>query len=127
MLTIEATNDKELLDELFRNIFGKALDGSVGFVLFCDDKPVGIAQITAKDEVCYLRNIGIIAEERGKGYGDFFTRALLNNLSTVSRRIVVEPHCDYYLQFGFLQDGSKMVINSQNRTFSHKCNHDCDK
>ncbi|MDD3946480.1 MAG: GNAT family N-acetyltransferase [Clostridia bacterium] len=125
MLTIEPTNDKILLDELSRSIFGKALDGSVGFVLFCDETPVGMAHIMANDEVCYLRDIGIVPEERGKGYGDFLTRALLHNLSSVCRRIVVEPPCNYYLQFGFQLQNGKMTADGKDLTFPHKCGHNC--
>lgn len=123
MLSIDATNDKELLDGLSQRIFGKPYNGGAGFVLYSDDKPAGIARITVEDDVAYLQNIGIVPEERGKGYGDFITRALMNNLSQVVRRIVAVSVCNYFLKFGFEQIDGRMEIDSKDIVFPRKCQH----
>lgn len=123
MLSIDATNDKELLDGLSLRAFGKSFDGRAGFVLFCDSLPIGIAKVTAAGNTACISGIGIVPEERGKGYGDFFTRALMHNLSNASEKIVVESVCNYFLKFGFEQQGDKMIIDSKDLVFPRKCCH----
>lgn len=123
MLSIDATNDKELLDNLSLRAFGKNFDGKAGFVLFIDSQPIGVAKVTATDNIASISQIGVVPEERGKGYGDFFTRALMHNLSNASEKIVVESVCNYFLKFGFEQQANKMVIDSKDLVFPRKCCH----
>ena len=123
MLSIEATNDKEVLDALSQKIFGKAFDGGVGFVLYNENTPIGIAKVLVKDEVATISGIGIVPEERGKGYGDFLTRSLMFNLSEVTRKIVADATCNYFLKFGFEEIDGKMVVESKDIIFPRKCCH----
>lgn len=123
MLSIDATNDKELLDALSIDALGKNFDGNAGFVLFCDNLPIGVAKVTARDNVAFISNIGVVPQERGKGYGDFFTRALMHNMSNASEKIVVLSVCDYFKQFGFELDQGRMIIDSKDLVFPRKCCH----
>lgn len=119
MLSYTATNDGGLLTDLSRKIFGEDFDGSVGYVLFDGDRAVGLASLKASPENSVLRKIGVLPECRGQKLGDFFTRALLFNLSMVSEKITTEFVSDYLAGFGFKQIGGKMEIMSADIRFPH--------
>lgn len=123
MLNIEPTNDKTLLDTLSLAIFGKEYDGAVGFVLYVAGKSAGLAKLNIKEDVSVIECVGIVPSERKKGYGDFLTRSLMNNLSYVSKKIKI-AYCDaYFEKFGFRQRGGSMVTESKNIVFPSKCIH----
>lgn len=121
MLDISATNDKQCLDKLSEAVFGAPFDGGVGFVLNVDDKPSGVAKLVINEDVARIVSVGVIKEERGKGYGDFFTRVLMDNLTRVSKTVVIGYVSDYYEKFGFRQCGGQMEIDSDKIVFPSTC------
>lgn len=121
MLSISGTNDKKLLDCLNNRIFGKDFDGFVGYVMLLDGEAIGISKIKLNPETANILSLGIVESERGKGYGDFFSRGILNVLSLVSNEIYVEFIDPYFFQFGFAQKNNKMHILSRDIVFPHKC------
>ena len=124
MISLGATNDKTLNDKLHMAIFSAPLDGDVGYVLNVDGVPAGIAKLIVTPEESHIVRVGILPKLRGKGYGDFFTRSLMNVLIDVTDKIVVDYVSDYYLKFGFVREGDKMVIDPEKLVFPRQCRHE---
>lgn len=123
MLKFFATNDKKQLDDLYMEIFKEVFPGNVGYVLLFDEKCIGVAKIITTPSISHIEKVGIIPSYRGKGFGDFFTRALMNTLSNVSKTIVINYLSDYFLKFGFVKENDKMSVNSTDIVFPSKCGH----
>ncbi|MBR6751099.1 MAG: hypothetical protein IKM01_02495 [Clostridia bacterium] len=121
MISLNATNDKTLLNALHNAIFGCDIEGDVGYVLYVDDIPAGVAKLSVTEEEAHIKRVGILGKLRNKGYGDFFTRSLMNVLIDVTDVIYADYVDDYYLKFGFERDGDRMRIDSDKLTFPHKC------
>ena len=124
MISLGATNDKTLNDKLHTAIFSAPLDGDVGYLLNVDGVPAGIAKLIVTPEESHIVRVGILPKLRGKGYGDFFTRSLMNVLIDVTDKIVVDYVSDYYLKFGFVREGDKMVIDPEKLVFPRQCRHE---
>lgn len=121
MISLNATNDKTLLNALHNAIFGCDIEGDVGYVLYVDDIPAGVAKLSVTEEEAHIKRVGILGKLRNKGYGDFFTRSLMNVLIDVTDVIYADYVDDYYLKFGFERYGDRMRIDSDKLTFPHKC------
>ncbi len=121
MLSLGASNDKKLLNELHNAIFGTDIVGDVGYLLYIQDEPVGIAKLKVTPEEMRIISVGLLEKYRGKGYGDFFTRSLMNIFIDVTDYIVSEYVDDYFLKFGFVTRGDVMVVESEKLTFPRKC------
>ena len=121
MLSLGASNDKIILNELHNAIFGSDIVGEVGYLLYLSDKAIGVAKLRVTTEEMHILEVGILEEYRGKGYGDFFTRSLMNIFIDVTDRIVSDYVNEYFLKFGFVQSGDVMVVESEKLTFPRKC------
>lgn len=121
MLSLGASNDKIILNELHNAIFGSDIVGEVGYLLYLGDKAIGVAKLRVTTEEMHILEVGILEEYRGKGYGDFFTRSLMNIFIDVTDRIVSDYVNEYFLKFGFVQCGDVMVVESEKLTFPRKC------
>ena len=121
MLRYTATNDKKLLNTLNNAIFGEDFAEEVGYVLYDDDLPLGVARMTVTPDKTVLERIGILKEYRGKRIGDFFTRSLINTVSYATDVIEIAYKSDYYKKFGFTEGGSGMTIVADNLTFPCEC------
>lgn len=122
MIRIDATNDKVLLDTLSDKIFKNKYNKDVGYVLYYDSTPIGLASICVDIENSILEKIGILYEKQKNGFGDFFTRSLMLRLSDVSEKITIKYNADYFLQFGFTTNKDQtMSVDSENIIFPKKC------
>ncbi|MBQ8178262.1 MAG: GNAT family N-acetyltransferase [Clostridia bacterium] len=121
MLSLGASNDKNLLNSLHNAIFGVDMEGSVGYLLYVADKPIGVAKLRVTPEEMHIIEVGLLEEYRGKGYGDFFTRSLMNIFIDVTDYIYSDYLDDYFLKFGFERKGDVMVVESDKLTFPRKC------
>ena len=121
MLSLGASNDKALLNELHNAIFGNDMLGDVGYLLYISDKPIGLARLKATPEEMHILEVGILPDYRKKGYGDFLTRSLMNVFIDVTDRIYSDYLDDYFLKFGFTREGDVMVVESEKLTFPRKC------
>ena len=111
MLKYAAINDKTLLDALHKALFGGDYPKQVGYVLYDEEKAIGLAQMSVKPDISRLEKIGILQEERGKNNGDFFTRSLIWGLSQVSEKIIVCYKSEYFEKFGFKLFGKRRKIS----------------
>ena len=121
MLRVEPTHDKEILNRLHGAIFGVTYPKDIGFLLYYKDTAVGIADIKADAKESEIIAIGIVPEERGKGWGDFLTRVIMDRLTTVSQSIYVRYKSDYFVKFGFREEEGGMRIESKDIKFPSKC------
>ena len=121
MLSLGASNDKALLNELHNAIFGNGMTGDVGYLLYISDQPIGLARLKVTPEEMHILEVGILSAYRKKGYGDFLTRSLMNIFIDVTDRIYSDYASDYFLKFGFTREGDVMVVESEKLTFPRKC------
>ena len=125
MLSLGASNDKILLNQLHNAIFGCDIVGDVGYLLYIGDEPIGVAKLKVTPDEMHILEVGILANYRGKGYGDFFTRSLMNIFIDVTDYIFSDYVDDYFLKFGFVQKDDVMVVESDKLTFPRKCQCGC--
>ena len=121
MLRYTATNDKKLLDSLNQAIFGEDFKEEVGYVLFDDDLPLGVARMTVTPDKAVLKRIGILKEYRGRRIGDFFTRSLINTVSYATDVIDIAYVSEYFKTFGFTEGGEGMTIVADDIHFPCDC------
>lgn len=121
MLSLGASNDKNLLNALHVAIFGCEMEGDVAYLLYVDDVPVGLARLRVTPEEMHIERVGLLSKFRKKGFGDFFTRSLMNIFIDVTDRIYSDYVDDYFLKFGFIREGDVMVVESDKLTFPRKC------
>ena len=121
MLKYTAICDKDILDAIHNEIFGGEYPKAIGFVLYDETKPIGLAQITINSDVSHIEKIGIIPSERGKRNGDFFTRSIIWGLSHASEKIITDFDSSYFTKFGFVKDGTNMMCLSKDVVFPCDC------
>ena len=121
MLSLGVSNDKNLLNSLHNAIFGNDMVGDVGYLLYMGDEPIGVAKLKVTPEEMHVVEVGLVEEYRHKGYGDFFTRSLMNIFIDVTDRIIADYVDDYFIKFGFKQQGDVMVVESDKLVFPRKC------
>ncbi len=122
MISLNATNDTSLLNLLHNRIFGNDIEGKVGYVLYVDDVPIGVAKLNIDATSATLKEVGVLAEYRGKGYGDFFTRSLMNCCIDITD-VIYAYKDEYFCKFGFTEENGVMKVESDKLTFPHACKH----
>lgn len=123
MLGVKATNDKALLNKLSEHIYGAPFEGGVGFVLEFENATIGLAKLTVSEYESVIHSVGIVLPLRNRGFGDFMTRSLMDNLSRVSKKIIIAYKSEYFKKFGFKEDLDTMFIASEDIMFPSKCKH----
>lgn len=121
MLSLGASNDKTLLNELHNAIFGVDMVGDVGYLLYLDDQAIGIARLRVTEEEMHILAVGVLEEYRGRGFGDFLTRSLMNVFIDVTDRIYADYVDEYFVKFGFIETDDYMVVESDKLVFPRKC------
>lgn len=116
MLNMLPTNDNKLLDSLSYKIFTIPFQGDIGYVFYNENETIGFAKFLVGD-TSTVTAIGILPEQRNKGFGDFFTRSILYRLTQISRFIKINYIDDYYLKFGFEKKEDYMIIASDKLVF----------
>lgn len=118
-------------------VFGTAADGldaaAQQVVVYREGLPVGSARLWWADGAFRLGALGVLAEERGKGYGDLLIRLLLFKALTHSASLIaletppeVKP---FFAKYGFQDDGEeaglcRMHIRGEDVQLSH-CGGNC--
>ncbi len=120
MLQILPITDESEKNRVFSSSGLPVPDGKLFFALLEDDEIIGGADISI-GEVGAIKSVAIVPEKRGRGNGDFFTRALIYKLQTVSDKVTIGYVDDYFRQFGFTEDGDRMVADSEKIHFPHAC------
>lgn len=116
--------------EIENNIFGEILPFGERVTLYNDNDPVGVAVfgISSDESASVLYRIGIVSNERGKRYGDFFIRAMLYKLSLSGMDIILKDYSSHFEKYGFVKcDDGGMHAKNRELIFPSKCgggNHD---
>ena len=102
-------------------------------VVYREGKPVGSARLYWADGAFRLDRLGVLPDERGRGYGDLLIRLLLFKALTHSAsRIALDTPADtkaFFAKYGFVDDGetdglTSMHILGENVQLSH-CGGNC--
>lgn len=121
MLEMYPSADAKLNSKLTKTLFSREPLSGVSFVLTAEGKNVGLMELRLPPNGNGILSVGILPEFRGKGYGDFFTRAALLRLSETGEEIRIAYASEYYLKFGFRQCGKEMILKSKDLYFPHEC------
>jgi len=123
MLSFTPSTDKELLENLSKEIFCDNFNANVGYILLADNNNAGLAEFSVGKVSRFIR-ADVREQYKDKGYRDFFTRAILYRLGQVSPEIEINYYAPYFEQFGFKRYGKdKMRIDTRNLVFSGDCKH----
>lgn len=98
-------------------------DDTMHLVFILDDKVSGIASARFIEKTVRITYVGLIKEARGKGYGDFLTRSMINKVMDLSDAVEVNVVDDYFIKFGFKVLGNIMRADSKSIVFPSKCQH----
>ncbi len=125
MFGVVAVSDVEVLTKLAKECGGEYLPNcTLNTVLIVGDIPCGICMMRyTTSQKIRLEWVGVREDMRGKGYGDFLTRASINKAIDISKFIEIGYVDDYFLKFGFTKEGDVMSIESEKVFFPSKCNH----
>ncbi|MBO5500923.1 MAG: GNAT family N-acetyltransferase [Clostridia bacterium] len=102
-------------------------------VVYREGKPVGSARLYWAEDSFRLDRLGVLEEERGKGYGDLLIRLLLFKALTHSAALItLDTPADtrgFFAKYGFQEDGeqcglTRMHILGDNVQLSH-CGGNC--
>lgn len=92
-------------------------------VFILDDKVMGIASARFVQSIVRITYVGLKKEARGRGFGDFLTRSMINKVMDVADVVEIDTVDDYFLKFGFVVEGNVMRADSKNIVFPSKCRH----
>lgn len=127
MLTLEYCEDEELKSALAEELFPGEKVGSA-VVLRADGVPCGLAEYALEGDCVRIKKVGVIKSERGKGYGDFFTRALVFKFMRSGMDIAADCESDYFANLGFTPDGKGgMRVSPERVVFPSQCHREDKK
>ena len=121
MLSLLPTDDKDILNNLSRELFRHDYSGDVGYLLTNDGEPIGLARFkVGKTSVLY--EIDVREDFKDKGHRDFFTRSILYRLGQISLFIQIDYQDEYFEKFGFIKtEKGKMSIETSKLDFPAEC------
>lgn len=118
---------------LRRQVFGRDTDDldalAQQVVVYESGEPVGAARLWWQDGAFWLGDVGVLAEKRGRGYGDLLVRlGLFKALTHQAREIRLTATDDtaaFFAKYGFApQENGCMSILAQDVHLSH-CGGNC--
>lgn len=123
MLTLEFCEDGGLIAALNKEIFSDEAPESA-VVLYCDKEPCGLACVYPSHDGIHISRIGVLPGFRGKGYGDFFARAVIYKQLPYGRNIIVDFNRGYFYKLGFKDyPGGRMIAACRDVMFPSECSH----
>ena len=93
----------------------------VDVALYEDEALIGAAHIAFLPDTALLAGVYVTPTRRGKGYGDFLTRAVMDAYTRSLPLFKVAYHSDYFLKFGFTEAEDGMQIKSEEIRFPSQC------
>jgi|GEM_PF-1496922 len=87
------------------------------YILFTENKLIGIGRIIYEENIAYLGRIAILKEYRHQGYGTIVTNLLIDIAKardeiTVISLFANDKKISFYKKFGFTETQNKMVLNN---------------
>lgn len=125
MFCAVAIDDVEVLKKITRECGGEYDESCTMNLLFIlGDRPEGVAYAKFTDaKTIRIKYVGLREQTRGKGYGDFLTRSMINKVMDLCEKVEVESKDDYFLKFGFQKQNDIMFAYSKDIVFPSKCKH----
>lgn len=125
MFCAVAISDREVLDKISKECGVKYNpDCTLNLLFILGDRPSGVAfGRFVNPKTILIEYVGLIDSAKGKGYGDFLTRSMINKVMDLCETVEVNSTDDYFLKFGFVLQENKMVAQSKNIVFPSKCKH----
>ena len=97
---------------------------TLNLLFILGERPSGVAFGRFVDgKTVRIEYVGLIESAKGKGYGDFLTRSMINKVMDLCETVEVESESPYFDKFGFTKIGGKMVAKSKDIVFPSKCKH----
>ena len=93
----------------------------VDVALYEDEKIIGAAHVTFAPDMAVLEGVYVTPARRGKGFGDFLTRAVMDAYTRSLPLMKVAYKSDYFLKFGFTEVEDGMMIKSEEIKFPSHC------
>ena len=124
MFCAVALDDLAVAKKITEECGGEYLsDNTMHLVFILDNEVSGIASAKFVDSAIRITFVGLVLRARGKGYGDFLTRSMINKVMDLAKVVEVDSTDDYFLKFGFKRVNDKMIAESKDIVFPSKCRH----
>lgn len=98
-------------------------NNTMHLVFILEDRVSGIASARYNGRAIRIDYVGLVESTRGKGFGDFLTRSIINKVMDLAEVVEVNSTSDYFLKFGFKKVGDIMVAKSSDIVFPSICKH----
>lgn len=124
MLALHPVEDKDA-ESVAIAFYGENVIGQT-IALNVDGVDVGVLTFTiAPDLNAHIKAVFVLDEYRGKGFGDFLTRSMMNSFTLANMGVYVdyEDKNDYYSKFGFCQSDKGLYVAAEDIVFPSKCGH----
>ncbi|MGL4226120.1 MAG: GNAT family N-acetyltransferase [Rickettsia sp.] len=87
------------------------------YILFAQNRIIGIGRIIYEKHIAYLGRIAILKEYRGQGYGTIVTNLLIDITRVQDNITIISLFADnkkisFYKKFGFIETQNKMTFNN---------------
>lgn len=124
MLSLHPLDDKDA-ESATRSFYGAQISGQT-VALNVDGVDAGILTFTiSPDLVAHIKAVAVLPEYRGKGFGDFLTRSMMNSFTLANMGVCVDYDDvgDYYSKFGFRPTDKGLYVSASDIVFPSKCGH----
>lgn len=125
MFCAVAIDDEVVLEKIYKECgytFDKSYTMNLLFIL--GDRPSGVASARYVDkDIVRVEFVGLIEEAKGKGYGDFLTRSIINKVMDLCKVVEINSTSEYFEKFGFERSDNLMISESKKIVFPSKCKH----
>ena len=93
----------------------------VDVALYEEGALIGTAHVSFLTDCAVLEGVYVTPAARGKGYGDFLTRAVMDAYTRALPTFKVAYKSEYFRKFGFTDEESGMTIKSEEIKFPSYC------
>jgi len=125
MYSIVACDDTKIVADILSKC-GMEYNHSdiLNMILINEDKIIGASSSGITSDSAYIRSIGVLKDYRKQGFGDAISRATINKLSYISKKIEIKGVYQYFEKFGFKNKGEWMIADSEQLIFPSSCKGD---
>ena len=124
MLSLHPLDDQTANTALFAAL-GRTFDGQT-IAVSADDTDIGYLNFTiSADLTAHIRAVYVLEEFRGKGFGDFLTRSMMNSFTLANIGVCIDyaDDNDYFGKFGFKKTEKGLYVSPEDIVFPSKCGH----
>ena len=124
MFSAVALSDRDVAKKITLECGGEYDESNTMHLVFIWENSVsGIASAKFIGGAIRITFVGLVDRVRGKGFGDFLTRSMINKVMDIADTVEIDSVSDYFVKFGFIRQGDIMVCKSKDIIFPSKCRH----